>query len=256
MKPSQELTCAVRAARTCKKFLLENFIKALSYKKKGSQEIVTKVDFKCENIIKNFLNKSFPNYGFIGEETQPNKLKNKTFWAVDPIDGTTNFVHGLPLFVVTISLVKNNQLVLGVIFDPVHNEMFTAEKGKGSYLNGQRVHVSETKNLINAVIQFDAGYNNRSSLGPIIAKVGDKIRDIHMGRSAALQMADVCCGRSDAYLKIKTGLWDVLAGKLLIDEAGGKITNFEGKPHDTFKDKNIAASNGKIHDSLLKQIKA
>lgn len=256
MHESSELVAAVKAAKGCKKIIYKYFATGITYNKKSAQELVTKADFECERTIKRVLSMRFPQYGFCGEETSPARLKDNCFWIVDPIDGTTNFVHGIPAFVVSISLIKNGEPIVGVIFDPIHDQLFQAEKGKGAYLNGKRITVSNTLNLQDAVVQFNAGYNNRSTAGKLIAKIGDKIRGPQMGRSTALQMADVCCGRSDAFTKIKLNPFDLPAGLLLIKEAGGKITNLQGNQFILYKDRDIVASNGKIHSLLIKEIKA
>jgi len=248
-----ELKTAINAAKACEKPILSNFFTGLSYEKKSAQELVTKVDFECEKIIKQALAKGFPQYAFVGEETQP-KLPDGAFWAVDPLDGTTNFVHGIPGFVVSISLIKNKEPVLGVIFNPIHNQLFQAEKGKGACLNNKKINVSNTNNLEDMVIQFNAGYGYRSLAGKLIGQFGDKIRDPQLGRSTALQTTDLASGRSDAFIKLQANDFDLAAGLLLIKEAGGKITNFQGKDFELFKDKNIIASNGKIHEKLVQEI--
>ncbi|MDD5162919.1 MAG: inositol monophosphatase family protein [Candidatus ainarchaeum sp.] len=255
MSSISELSCAIKAAKSCETIISTSFRKSMAYEKKSAQEVVTKVDFACENVIKKILKKSFPDYGFVGEETSPELLENGCFWIVDPIDGTTNFLHGLPCFVVSICLIKNNEPVIGVIFDPIHGELFSTEKGKGAFLNKTNAFVSKTPDLADCIIQFNSAYNHRSEAGALIQKFGDKVRDPQMGRSTALQMADICCGRSDAFIKIEAKIFDLLAGILLIKEAGGKITTFEGKEFKLFKDKNIVASNGKIHEALLNELK-
>jgi myo-inositol-1(or 4)-monophosphatase len=255
VKKSPELSCAVRAAKSCRRIVLKNFGKTIKYKKKSAQEIVTKTDIDCEKNIKRILKKTFPGYGFIGEETDhQTHFEKNAFWIVDPLDGSTNFLHGLPSFVISICLIEKNQPTVGVIFDPVHKELFYAQKGGGTFMNNSRVSVSKTKRLEDCLIQFNAAYNHRSEVGALIKKIGDIIREPQMGRSTALQMADVCCGRSDAFIKIKPKIFDLFAGILLIREAGGKITTFKGKKFSIGYETNIVASNGKIHKKIVKKI--
>ncbi|MBS3061997.1 MAG: inositol monophosphatase [Candidatus Diapherotrites archaeon] len=257
-----ELQTAIEVVKATQILLKANFGKGIYNQKTSAQDIVTQTDLDVENIVKAALKEKFPKYGFLGEETTE-KNEKKDFWVLDPIDGTTNYAVGLPEFAVSLALIKDQKTVLGIIFDPIHDELFHATLGGGAFCNNKPIVVSKTPTLAKSVIHFNSGYNHRSECGQIVAKIGDAIRQPCMGRSTAIQLTDIACGRSDAVVKNHSSLIDTLAGFLLITEAGGKVTDFLGKPltltkiSQNAKNWNVhyLATNRRIHDELVLALK-
>jgi myo-inositol-1(or 4)-monophosphatase len=177
-------------------------------------------------------------------------------WIVDPIDGTTNFVHGFPFFTVSIALAYKGEVIVGVIYDPSHDELFVAEKGKGAYVKGKRMSVSSETKLIDSLV--GSGFPaDRSYALPInlkgIEAIAPKVRNIRMAGSAALHLAYVAAGRLSGFWEIGLNSWDIAAGSLLIQEAGGKVTDTEGKPY-SLAVRNVMATNKWIHQELQDEL--
>lgn len=222
---------------------------------KSEHEIATAADLISEKIILKALNKLTPSYRIISEETGDNKKKSEWLWLVDPLDGTTNFYMGNPLFAVQIALVYKNEPQLAIIYAPAINEFYVAEKGKGAYLNNQKIKVSQN-NLKKALLTYCHG-NNEQDLKQAL-KIYQHFKlsnfDIRQIGSAALEFGWVAKGRTDCYISPGARLWDVVPGSLLVQEAKGKVYDFNGKPW-TLTSKTVFATNGIIDKPILRFLK-
>ena len=240
---SSNLNLMIKATEKASKSVIRDFgeIEKLQVSKKGPRDFVTKTDKHVEKILIDELSKSKKNYSFITEET--GKINNKdkeNIWIIDPIDGTTNFLHGIPHFAICIALKSSGEIISGVIFDPIKDEMFFAEKNKGAYLNNHRLRVSK-KNSIDDCL-FSSNHE------------GVKFSNFNMRYSgcAALDLAYVASGRLDGFFQKNINLWDVAAGALMVEEAGGVVTDL-----NKFKTNNIdiRASSIAINDKMLENLK-
>ena len=239
---SANLNIMIKAVEKASKSIIRDFgeIEQLQVSKKGPRDFVTKTDKHVEKILIEELSKTKKNYSFLTEETGVIKNKDKeNTWIIDPIDGTTNFLHGIPHFAISIALKSKDELLSGLIFDPIKDEMFFAEKDKGAFLNNQRLRVSN-KNSIEECL-FSS--NNE----------GVKFSNLNMrcSGSAALDLAYVASGRLDGYFQNKINLWDVAAGILMIKEAGGIVNNISEFDINNI---NIKASSATIYDKMLENL--
>ena len=239
---SANLNIMIKAVEKASKSIIRDFgeIEKLQVSKKGPRDFVTKTDKHVEKILIEELSKTKKNYSFLTEETGAIKNKDKeNTWIIDPIDGTTNFLHGIPHFAISIALKSKEELLSGLIFDPIKDEMFFAEKDKGAFLNNQRLRVSN-KNSIEECL-FSS--NNE----------GVKFSNLNMrcSGSAALDLAYVASGRLDGYFQNKINLWDVAAGALMIKEAGGIVNHISEFDINNI---NIKASSATIYDKMLENL--
>jgi len=223
---SANLNIMIKACEKVSKILIRDFgeIEKLQVSKKGPSDFVTNSDLKAEKIIIEELKKAKPNYSIISEENGIENNKNKKdIWVIDPIDGTVNFLHGIPHFAVSIALISDNEIIAGIIFDPIKNEMFYAEKNNGAYFNNQRIRVSK-KNEINSCLFVTGG------------KI-EKEPDLPYRKSgcAALDLAYVASGRYDGYFQDNLNLWDIAAGIILVKEAGGIVNEIDLSIHKNIK---------------------
>ena len=223
---SANLNIMIKACEKVSKILIRDFgeIEKLQVSKKGPNDFVTNSDLKAEKIIIEELKKAKPNYSIISEENGiENNKDKKNIWIIDPIDGTVNFLHGIPHFAVSIALISDNEIIAGIIFDPIKNEMFYAEKNNGAYFNNQRIRVSK-KNEINSCLFVTGG------------KI-EKEPDLPYRKSgcAALDLAYVASGRYDGYFQDNLNLWDIAAGIILVKEAGGIINEIDLSIHKNIK---------------------
>ncbi len=241
---SPNLNLMIKACEKASKVIIRDFgeLENLQVSKKGPKDFVTKTDKRVERILIEELSKSKKNYSFITEETGKILNKNKDFfWIIDPIDGTTNFLHGVPHFAISIALQKEGEIVTGLIYDTIKNEIFYAEKNNGTFYNNNRVRVSNKLNLEECLFA-----SNNEGVKLIYPKL-----NLRSTGCAALDMAYVGCGRLDGYFHNKINLWDIAAGKIIIEEAGGKvndITKFKMNEID------IRAGNPNIFDKMLKKL--
>jgi len=240
---SANLNLMIKAAEKASKSIIRDFgeVEKLQVSKKGHYDFVTKTDKNVEKILIEELSKTKKKYSFITEETGIIKNKDKdNFWIIDPIDGTTNFLHGIPHFAICIALQSNDELLSGLIFDPIKDEMFFAEKDKGAYLNNQRLRVSKKNSLDDCL--FSSNHE------------GVKFSNLNMRYSgcAALDLAYVASGRLDGFFHNKINLWDVAAGALLVKEAGGIVNNIS--KFDIMKI-DIRASSSSINDKMMQKLK-
>ena len=241
----------VKACRKASRYLIRDFgeIEKLQVSIKGPGDFVTSSDKKVEKIIIEELEKARPSYSILSEEIGEVNKDKEFKWIIDPIDGTSNFLHGIPHFAISIGLEHNKEIISGIIYDPIKDEMFAAEKGNGAYVNNQRIRVSSRSNLKDCII-FTGGprANDKSKdlifeeYKKISLKVNTAIRKLG---SAALDMAYVASGRCDGFLQRNLNYWDIAAGIILVKEAGGYVTDFNGKD-EYIKNKSILAANSKI----------
>jgi myo-inositol-1(or 4)-monophosphatase len=220
---------------------------------KGEINIVTEADCISQDFIKKSIKEKFPDHSILSEEDLEIHSSSPYRWIVDPLDGTTNFAHGLPIFAVSIALEFDGEIFAGVVYNPVLKELFWAEKGRGAYLGRKKIKVSETESLSRALLATGFPYDIREDPNNNLnhfSKFALKAQAIRRLGSAALDLCYVACGRFDGFWELKLFPWDVSAGILIVEEAGGKITDFKGFPTDIYS-KEIVASNGKIHDEMI-----
>ena len=241
---SPNLNLMIRACEKASKVIIRDFgeLENLQVSKKGPKDFVTKTDKRVEKILVEELIKSKKNYSFITEETGEILNKNKdVFWIIDPIDGTINFMHGIPHFAISVALKVEGIIQIGLVFDPIKNEIFYAEKNNGSFFNNNRVRVSNKSNIDECLFAT----NNEG-----IKSIHPKLNLRNTG-CAALDLAYVGCGRFDGYFHNKINLWDIAAGKIIIEEAGGKVNDLESFK---FNKINIRAGNPNIYEKMLKKL--
>jgi myo-inositol-1(or 4)-monophosphatase len=250
------LNVAIEAAVEAGKFLKYNIGKIKNIERKQGEEtnLVTEIDKQSEALIIKKIHDRFPSHAILGEESGASQNSSEYRWIIDPLDGTTNYTHGLPIFCVTIGVEYNGEIIAGAIYDPNADELFTAEKGKGAYLNGMRIKVSSHNTLINSLLVTGFPYNVKENPYNVVEHfthflpVAQGVRRLG---SAALDLAYVACGRMDGYWEVFLNPWDKAAGILLVKEAGGTVTNFTGDRNDILYNPNTLASNGLIHDAML-----
>ena len=241
---SPNLNLMIKACEKASKVIIRDFgeLENLQVSKKGPKDFVTKTDKRVEKILIEELSKSKKNYSFITEETGKIINKNKDiFWIIDPIDGTTNFLHGVPHFAISVAFQKDNEIIIGLIFDPIKNEIFYAEKNNGSFVNNNRVRVSKKTNIDECLFASD-----NDGIKSIYPKL-----NLRNTGCAALDLAYVGCGRFDGYFHNKINLWDIAAGKIIIEEAGGKVNNIK---HFNINKIDIRAGNPNIYEKMMRKL--
>lgn len=251
-----ELDVARGAALLAGKFIKAHLGKIKHLRYKADINIVTDVDKKAEEIIIRKLSKSFPDYGIISEE-RPAEERGKNKWIIDPLDGTTNFVHQFPFFAVSIGLEKKGEIVLGVVYDPVREELFTGEKNKDAFLNKKRISVSKTKNLGKAFLATGFSYRFKEKIDNNIdnfIKFMMASLAVRRAGSASLDMCYVACGRFDGFWEQGLYPWDTAAASLIVSESGGKVTHYDGSRFNHYQD-TILATNGFLHAKMINILK-
>ena len=236
------LNIMIKACEKVSKVIIRDFgeIENLQVSKKGPRDFVTKTDRRAEEILIEELSKSKKNFSYITEESGILKNTNiENVWIIDPIDGTTNFLHGIPHFAISLALKINNEIVSGIIFDPIKNEMFYAEKNNGAYFNNQRIRVSKKINL------------DECLFGTNIEGVKFTNLNVRCSGSASLDLAYVSAGRLDGFFQKKLNIWDIASGILLIEEAGGKVNNFE---KNKISNINLKASSTNIFTKMMENL--
>ena len=256
---SPQINLITKACMKASRYLIRDFgeIENLQVSSKGPGDFVTSADKRTEKILVEELQKAHPDYGIITEETGViNKSNTKNRWIIDPIDGTFNFMNGIPQFAISIGYEEENEIKCGVIFNPISNEMFCAEKGGGAYLNNARIRVSNKSKIKDALI-VTGGPKGESKIKDKIfseyINVSNNVANVRKFGSAALDVAYVACGRFDGYWQRELNYWDIAAGIIILKEAGGFIDFFEEDKNIPLK-KNILASNSFIHEELRKLI--
>ena len=252
---SPQINIISKACMKASRSLIRDFgeIENLQVSTKGPGDFVTSADRRTEKILIEELQKAHPDYGIITEESgEINKSNLKNRWIIDPIDGTMNFLNGIPQFAISIGYEEYGEVKCGVIFNPITNEMFLAEKGNGSYLNNSRIRVSNKKKISDSLLVTGGPKQASKIKNKIFSEyisVSKNVSNIRKFGSAALDMAYVACGRFDGYWQRELNYWDIAAGIIIIKEAGGFIDFFEEDPKTPMK-KNIIATNSNIHDEL------
>ena len=257
---SANINVMVKACRKASKILIRDFgeIENLQVSLKGPGNFVTVSDKKVEKILIDELQKARPNYSILSEEIGQINNDESFRWIIDPIDGTANFLHGIPHFAISVGLEKNKEIICGIIYDPIKDEMFVAEKGNGSYLNNQRIRVSARSKLENCII-FTGGPRQEAKDRELSLEEYKKFSSIvhtpirKMG-SASLDMAYVAAGRCDGFWQRCLNYWDIAAGIILIKEAGGFVTDFNGN-NTYIKNKTILATNSGINKEMIEVLR-
>jgi len=252
------LNFAVETAREAGQILLERFGRKINVFKKGEINLVTEADLASEKLIIEKIRSYYPKHAILAEESGAAALNadSEWKWIVDPLDGTTNYAHGYPCFCVTVALEYKGEIVLGVTFDPTRDELFAAEKGNGATLNGRQIRVSETGNLNESLIVTGFPYDakERGDFTRHFTEFVVKARGLRRDGSAAIDMAYVACGRFDGFWEEGLNPWDVAAGVLLIEEAGGRVSYYDDSKFSIYQPP-ICASNNLIHREMLEILK-
>jgi len=252
---SPHINLITKACMKASRSLIRDFgeIENLQVSAKGPGDFVSSADRRTEKIIIDELKKAHPDYGIITEESGLiNKSNTQKRWIIDPIDGTMNFLNGISQFAISIAYEENSEILCGVIFNPILNEMFIAEKGGGAYLNNTRIRVSNKKNFVDSLL-VTGGPKQASKIKDQIfseyINISNNVSNVRKLGSAALDMAYVACGRFDGYWQRELNLWDVAAGIVIVQEAGGFVNFFENDENMPLK-KNVLATNSHIHQKL------
>lgn len=259
--PSAELRpllrAAAKAALTAGTIIRDLYARPHTIRMKGEIDLVTEADVASESAIIASLAEDTPVIAVMAEESfQGETDQAARTWIVDPLDGTTNFAHGIPIFAVSIGLLDQGVPLLGAIFCPMQDELFLASRGGGAWLNDQRITVTDTDFLVQALVATGFPYDIRKHLDQVIAQtesVLPLVRDIRRMGAAAVDLAYVACGRLDGFWESALKPWDTAAGWLLVEEAGGRVSNFSGQPYTPFRGE-ILASNGRLHSLLMNAI--
>jgi len=248
------LETAESIAREAGAVLLHHMRQGIAFDMKGDFDLVTAADKASEKLVVDRLTSHFPEHGIIAEEggghTSPSEYK----WYVDPLDGTTNFAHGYPMFNVTLALEKAGQMIAGVVYDPLHDEMFRAGLGSGAYLNDAPISVSGARRLRDSLVSTGFPSHSRETNFNIhfYHQMAMSTHGVRRGGSAAIDLAYVACGRLDAFWEFGLKPWDLAAGALIVTEAGGAASTMKGEPHK-IGDAHLLCTNGHLHSETLQQ---
>jgi len=252
------LNFAIQTARDAGSLLAERFGRALRITNKSELDLVTESDLASEKLIIDRIKTYHPRHAILAEESGASspvspEAQSEWRWIIDPLDGTTNYAHGYPCFCVSIGLEHGGRMELGVIYDPMRDEMFTAERGEGASLNGRRISASPTNSLAGALLctGFPYDVRERSEFARHFANFIMNAQAVRRDGAAALDLAYVACGRFDGFWEEGLRPWDVAAGSLIVEEAGGRVSNFNGGPLSIY-DPPILASNGLIHEQMMR----
>ncbi|CUS84518.1 myo-inositol-1(or 4)-monophosphatase [Candidatus Kryptonium thompsonii] len=252
------LSVAIEAAKEAGKFLKMNLGKVKNIERKREEiNLVTEIDKGSEKKIIEFIKSKFPNHSILAEESGETSKTSEYKWIIDPLDGTTNYTHSFPVFCVSIALEYKGEVIIGVVYDPNLDELFYAEKGKGAFLNGKKISVSKTDKLIKSMLATGFPYNVKENPDNCVEHFVNFLMEAQAIRrlgSAALDLVYVACGRLDGFWEVDLNPWVVAAGKIIIEEAGGMITDFYGNKFSIYT-KGVVASNGLIHQQMLEIIK-
>lgn len=250
------LNFAIQVARDAGGVLVDRLGRTLQVSNKGAIDLVTEADLASEKLIIERIRSHYPRHGILAEEsgasegpTNPERAEWK--WIIDPLDGTTNYAHGYPCFCVSIGVEREGKLELGVVYDPLRNEVFAAERGRGATLNERPIRVSAVEDLGRAMVCTGFPYNvrERPDFARDFSNFTMRAQAVRRDGSAALDLAYIACGRFDGFWEDGLNPWDLAAGVLLIEEAGGKVTDFQGTALDIYTQR-VLASNGLIHEAM------
>ncbi|MDP9379108.1 MAG: inositol monophosphatase [Chloroflexota bacterium] len=247
-----ELETAVAAARAAGEVLHRYLSQGITVRYKGPVDLVTQADVEAERVITGMLREAYPTYGFLAEEGGRSEGESDARWIIDPLDGTTNYAHGFPAFAVSIALQRAGEVVAGVVYDPVRDELFAAQRGQGATLNGQPLRVSETQELGRALLATGFPYD-LGKLPAALELFGQFVaatQGVRRAGSAALDVCYVAAGRLDGYYERGIWAWDIAAGSLILTEAGGTVSDFRGGPLD-IEGREMVATNGPLHPQVV-----
>ena len=241
-------------AREAGALLIEHFDRQIKIEYKGEADLVTVADRKSEALIRARVREQFPDHDVLGEEEGFRDTGSRYRWYVDPLDGTTNFAHGFPVFCVSLALEREHEMIAGVCYDPTRNELFAAEKGRGAFLNERPIQVSEVGVLAESLVGtgFPSHKRHQNPNIYFYHQITLKTHGVRRAGSAALDLCSVASGRLDAFWEFKLNPWDTAAGVLIIEEAGGRVTDFSGGPFQ-LDSRETLASNGRIHQALVNE---
>ena len=248
------LDIAIKAVKEAENIAMKYYGKEKIIENKGEFDLVTKADYEVEKKIVEIIKNKYPNHGFILEESDNFNVNSEYIWAIDPIDGTTSFAHNYPMFSISIALFKNKEPLLGVVSVPCLKELFYAEKGKGAFLNNKKISVSKNSTLKTSIVATGFPYTGRKQIIKYLSKLAEVAQGIRRSGSAALDICYIAAGRADAYYEIGLKIMDTAAAQLILKEAGGKITDFEGNAIVNNYER-IVASNTRVHDELINLLK-
>lgn len=244
---------AIRAAREGGRILMQKFGGALQISHKGEVDLVTEADRAAEETIVAAIRRTFPRHDILAEEGEYEAFESPYLWIIDPLDGTTNYTHGFPWFAVSIALAAAGEVILGVVYNPFHKELFVAEKGGGAFLNDIQLRVSETVSLDRALLATGFPYDRKQS--PVnnydhFVNFQQAAQACRRAGAASLDLAYTAAGRLDGFWEMKLKPWDLAAGTLIVEEAGGRVSDFDGRSLDIYG-RECLASNGRIHQAML-----
>ncbi len=253
-----EINIAIDAARSAGALLVRQFNEPHQVSFKGRIDLVTEMDCQSEQLIVEMLRKAYPEYGILGEEGTRSTTQHAYRWIIDPLDGTTNYSYSYPLFGVSIALEVHGEITLGVVYNPLLDELFTAEKSQGAYMNGRPIRVSDAtrlgKSMLASGFPYDVLTTKRSNCHEWERLIKSTI-SVRCDGVASLDLCHTACGRLDGYWELDLEPWDMAAGALIVQEAGGMVTCVDGKPFSHLQ-RSVLASNGHLHQALLNEIKA
>ena len=251
---TSELEAAIAAAQAAGRLLRERSGTAYQVRHKGPADLVTEIDHQAQDLIASSLKRAFPKYGLVGEEGSELHNSDSPRWIVDPLDGTINYVRGYPFYAVSIALERGGELAVGVVYNPVLDELFVAEKGEGATLNGSPIHVSATTRLEESVLAsgfpYDVWSNDEDDNSREWRRFLKRTLSMRCDASAAIDLCHVAAGRLDGHWEFELGPWDMAAGALMVEEAGGVVTQVMGEPFSPHG-RGILASNGHLHAEML-----
>jgi myo-inositol-1(or 4)-monophosphatase len=247
------LETAVEIARESGALLANFFERRVPFELKGDFDLVTEADRASEKLVVERLRSHFPSHGIVAEEGGGHESPSEFRWYVDPLDGTTNFAHGFPMFNITLGLERAGEIIAGVVYDPIRGEMFTAERGSGAWLNNRRLHVSKATRLADSLAS--TGFPSRKRHANVnihfYHQMAMSSHGVRRTGSAAIDLAYVASGRLDAFWEFGLNPWDMAAGILLVSEAGGRVSDMNGALHAIPGSRHILADNGTIHEEIL-----
>jgi len=248
---------AVKAAQLAGQGILDNLghISKKDIDQKRASDFVTRVDTESEQVIINEIKGEFPDHHFLAEESFKEAETDAYRWIIDPLDGTTNYIHQYPVFSLSIALEYKREIILGVVYDPLREELFTAEKGRGAFLNKRQIQVSTIHSLKDCLVTTGFPFRSKEFIDvylKLFKNVFQKISDLRRAGSAALDLSYLACGRCEGFFEIGLSPWDIAAGIILIREAGGVVTDFGGG-NEYLSTGNIVAGNPAVHKQLLKE---
>jgi myo-inositol-1(or 4)-monophosphatase len=247
------LSAAAEIAREAGSLLAELFTQPLEISYKRRSDLVTVADRRSEALIVGRLRERFPDHAIVAEEGGNHRSSSDYCWYVDPLDGTTNYAHGFPIYCVTLGLAFRGEVIAGVVYDPTHHHMYSAERGAGAFLNDQRLHVSSTEKLSESLVAtgFPPFATNHDLNIQFYFHFTELTHGIRRAGSAALDLCNVAAGRFEGFWELKLNPWDKAAGTLLVTESGGRVTDVQGGAFNLLGD-DVFASNGLVHDEMLK----